>query len=220
MRARTERTSAMQIASSRRVRAILAAIASVPLLAACGGLQIKPPPMAFYDLGAGNARVLRPALAPSRVEVNTRPWLALSAMQYRLLWQDPDRRRAYSESRWASQPAEMLALVLERSLGSGTGGLRCRLQMELDEFVQVFPSAGQSQVELLARIGLIPPRSDVPIAHHEFRIVEAAPTADAAGGVAGFRRASERLVTEVAEWITMLDQAPGEGLNGPTRCGA
>lgn len=176
--------------------------------------------MAFYDLGAGDARVLRPALAPSRVEVNTRPWLALSAMQYRLLWQDPDRRRAYAESRWASQPAEMLALVLERSLRSGTGGLRCRLQMELDEFVQVFPSAGQSQVELLARIGLIPPRSDVPIAHREFRIVEAAPTADAAGGVAGFRRASERLATEVAEWITRLDQALGEGLNGPTRCGA
>lgn len=220
MRARTEKTSAMQIASSRRVRSILAAIASIPLLAACGGLQIKPPPMAFYDLGAGNARVLRPALAPSRVEVNTRPWLALSAMQYRLLWQDPDRRRAYAESRWASQPAEMLALVLERSLGTGTGGLRCRLQVELDEFVQVFPNPEQSRVELLARIGLFPPRSDVPVAHREFHIVEAAPTVDAAGGVAGFRRASELLASKVAEWITELDQEPGEGLNGRGRCGA
>lgn len=189
------------------------------LLAACGGLQLKPPAMAFYDLGPGKLHALESALAPSQVVVNTRPWLAVSAMQYRLLWQDPDRRRAYAESRWASQPAEMLALVLERSLGIGTGGLRCRLQVDLDEFVQVYPNAAHSRVEIIARMGLIPPRSDTPIAHREFRIVEPAGTADAAGGVAGFRQASERLAMEAAEWISGLDRESGERLNGRGRCG-
>ena len=78
----------------------------------------------------------------------------------------------------------------------------------------------ESVAELLARIGLFPPRSDVPVAHREFHIVEAAPTVDAAGGVAGFRRASDLLASKVAEWITELDQAPGGGRNGRGRCGA
>lgn len=210
----------MSYFSIRSVRGACTALLTALALGGCGGLQLKPLPMAVYDLGVMADRPLPVALAPMRVQVVAPPWLSASTMQYRLAWQDPDRRRAYAESRWVSAPAEMLGLALSRGLSAGSGGLRCRLRVDLDEFVQVFDSTALARVQLIARVGLLPARGEAPIARTELNIIEDAPSADASGGVSAYRVATGRLVDEVSHWLVVLDESLAPGLNSPGRCGA
>ncbi|AVR88869.1 ABC-type transport auxiliary lipoprotein family protein [Thauera aromatica] len=199
------------------LRGIVAALGIAAALAGCSGLNLKPPPMAFYDLGLGAPAGLAPRFAPLRVEVAAPPWLASSALQYRLQWDDPLRRRSYTESRWVAQPADMLALALERALKPDGSGNRCRLRIEVDEFVQVFDGIERSRVEVVLRAGLVPPRSDEALAQREFRADVPAPSADAVGGVAAFRAAADRLAGELAGWIATLHRA-GPPLDAGMRC--
>lgn len=204
----------------RGFRALASALVAVALLAGCSALELRPKPMAFYDLGLGPAAVLPAALSPLAVDVNAAPWLGASVMQYRLNWNDPDRRRAYSEARWASPPAEMLHVTLQRGLNVGAGGIQCRLHVDLYEFHQLFESATESSVEVVLRAGLLRPRSDKAFAAREFRVREAAPSADAVGGVTAYRAAGVQLVSEIAAWIIELDREAGQGLNMVQRCGS
>lgn len=200
-----------------RLRGIVIGLGVAAALAGCSGLNLKPPPMAFYDLGLGAPAGLDPRLAPLRIEVAAPPWLASSALQYRLQWDDPLRRRSYAESRWVAQPSDMLALALERALKPGGSGNRCRLQIEVDEFVQVFDSAERSRVEVVLRAGLVPPRSDEALAQSEFRAAVPAPSGDAVGGVGAFRTAADRLAGELAGWIATLHRA-GSPVDADARC--
>lgn len=204
----------------RRIHTLAALALAAALLGACSALELRPRPMAFYDLGLGPDAVLPAALSPAAVDVNGAPWLGTSIMQYRLGWNDPDRRRAYSEARWVSAPAEMLRVTLERGLNAGAGGIQCRLHIELYEFHQLFESTADSSVEVVLRAGLLRPRSDRPFAAREFRARETAPSADAVGGVAAYRAASAQLVSEIGAWIVELDRQPGRGLNMAARCGS
>ena len=190
------------------------------VLVGCGGLQIQPPPMAAYDLGLGERSTLAPALAPAQIVVVTPPWLASSAMHYRLAWSDPARRRAFAESRWVSEPAAMLGLVLDRALRPEAASGRCRLRIELDEFVQVFGAADRSEIQIVLRAGLLPPRSDLALATRECRVVEPAPSADASGGAQAFRAGAQGLGAALSGWISELDRELGGGLNANGRCGA
>lgn len=195
------------------------ALTLVLALAACSPFQLQPKPMAFYDLGIGAAAVVDSALAPASVQVTAPPWLSASVMQYRLQWNDPDRRRAFSQARWASPPPEMLQLTLTRSLNVGAGSSLCRMHIDLYEFQQSFASADSSTVEIVARAGLLRPRSDQPFAVREFHLQEPTPSANAVGGVAAYRLASARLASELGAWLAELDRQPGAGLNTAARCG-
>ncbi len=210
----------MSYFSCPKLRSACAALCVALTLGGCGTLNLRSPPMALYDLGVTSAQPLPLELAPVQVSVFAPPWLSAGAMQYRLAWHDPDRRRAYAESRWVSSPTEMLSLALDRGLSAGSGGLHCRLRVELDEFIQVFDSSAQSHVELIARVALLPPRSEAPIARTEFRITEAAPSADAVGGVSAHRAGTGRLVHEISAWLSALDRASAPRLNSRGRCGA
>ncbi len=203
----------------RRLQHAGVALCLVLALGACSGLALRPAPMAVYDLGITSGQSLPPELAPAQLILSTAPWLSPTAMQYRLSWLDPDRRRTYAESRWVSAPADMLGLALDRGLMVGAGGQPCRLRVELDEFVQVFDSSTQSHVEVIVRVALLPARSQLPVARAEFRIEEAAPSADAAGGVSAHRSAAGRLVHEISTWLVALDRASTPGLNTAGRCG-
>lgn len=202
-----------------RARSILASVAAATLLSACGAIQIQPKPVAGYDLGLSQGPVLAAELAPAQIEVVAPPWLTVGAMQYRLAWDQPERRRAFSESRWVALPADLLVLALDRALLAGNGSGRCRLRIELDEFVQLFDSAERSAVEVVVRAGLLAARSDTAFARREFRIREPAPSADAPGGVSAYRVAVDRLAGELAGWIVALDRMAGPGLNAEGRCG-
>ena len=115
------------------------------LLAGCTGLPKVAPAYAVHDFGGPDPVAARSPGVPLRgLEVVAAPWLASTAIQYRLAYAQPTRRQAYVESRWAAQPAQLVELALKRAVRTGgeagTSGA-CRLRVELDEFAQVFDEA-------------------------------------------------------------------------------
>ena len=209
----------MKHLSCRKLRRTCVVLGVALALGACSGIDLRPPPMALYELGVAPSSSLPANLVPAQVMLSAAPWLSATAMHYRLSWLDPSRRRAYAESRWVSAPADMLGLTLDRGLAVGAGGLHCRVRVDLDEFVQVFDSSTQSHVEMIVRVALLPARSEAALARIEFRITETAPSADAAGGVSAHRSAAQRLVNEISTWLVALDRASMPGLNTSGRCG-
>ncbi len=203
---------------SRLFRSKLPAALLALVLASCAGLPLQPGQMAVYDLGLGQRSTLAPALAPAKIAFVTPPWLASNAMQYRLTWSDPGRRRAFAESRWVSAPASMLGLVLERTLRPDAASGRCSLQLELDEFIHVFSTTERSEARIVLRARLLAPRADVALATHEIGVIEPAPSADASGGAQAFRVGAQRLAAELSDWISTLERELDGGLNAPGRC--
>lgn len=170
---------------------------SVLLLAGCAG-NTRQTESARFDLGTV-APTWRPAgLAVVGAEVAAPSWLAGPALQYRLLHADPLRRQAYTESRWAAPPAELVERALNRQPGPAAG---CRLRLDIDELIQVFDAPAASRVLLEVRGALVAPRGEAILARRAFALVRPAPSADARGGVAAAAAALEGLAGELAGWL-------------------
>lgn len=217
MSTREEYTPPASRDGRRRLAEWAAGVAAALLLAGCQVFPERPPVAATYDLGTGERGSLANALAPARVTVSAPAWLQVTAMHYRDVRGDPGRRRTYADNRWAAQPPAMLALVLERALGAGEGG-GCRLQVQLDEFEQVFRAGDRSEARLVVRFTLLPVRGAESISSGTLAVLEPATTADASGGAAAFRIASSRLADAIAQWLAEVDRALPGGLSAPGRC--
>jgi len=189
------------------------------LLAGCATLGAVPAAQTVFDLGMPEAVMLEAGKRPVAVELRAPSWLATSAMQYRLRYAEPQRRRAYAESRWVAPPAEMLALALDRTLlAPDSAASGCRLRVHLDEWIQVFHDPTRSDLRIAVRASLLPARGETPVAGRNFAVEAAAPTADAAGGAAAARQAVQRLASELAAWLMTLDPSDGQRLNDGSRC--
>lgn len=168
-------------------------------LAGCAGLPRAPQPAESYDLGPGQAPRLGSAMVGA-VQVQAPSWLRTGAMQYRLSYASANQRGSYLHSRWAAPPAELLAGLLNRSL---TGAGRCRLELDLDEFIQDYAAAdrGDGVIEARARL-----RGDgMLLADRSFSLRLPAPSPDAPGGVAALSRGSLQLTAEAGTWLTGLE---------------
>ncbi len=190
------------------------------LLAGCTGLPKVAPAYAVHDFGGPDPVAARSPGVPLRgLEVVAAPWLASTAIQYRLAYAQPTRRQAYVESRWAAQPAQLVELALKRAVRTGgeagTSGA-CRLRVELDEFAQVFDEAAVSRGVVEARAFLLAPRSDQIVASRGFSLARPAPSADALGGVAALRGGVRQMGVELSDWLEALGR---EGA-ARGRCGA
>lgn len=190
------------------------------LLAGCTGLPKVAPAYAVHDFGGPDPVAARSPGVPLRgLEVVAAPWLASTAIQYRLAYAQPTRRQAYVESRWAAQPAQLVELALKRAVRTGgeagTSGA-CRLRVELDEFAQVFDEAAASRGVVEARAFLLAPRSDQIVASRGFSLARPAPSADALGGVAALRGGVRQMGVELSDWLEALGR---EGA-ARSRCGA
>lgn len=170
----------------------------LPLVGACGGQPARQAAAARFDFGPAAEEVRTAGAGVIGLDVVAPSWLGGSAMQYRLLYADPAWRREYADSRWVAPPAELLRQALERRfVGQGNG--RCRLRIELDEFVQVFDSAAASRLTVSGRAVLDAP-SD-PRTRRSFSLQPPAPTPDARGGVAAAAVAVAALADELEPWI-------------------
>ena len=130
-------------------------------------------------------------------------------MYFRLAYAEPQRRRIYVESRWAAPPAELLESFLKRRIIFGQPdfiGTGCRLQLVLDEFEQRFDEPQKSSAALEARALLTPLRGDAMLSKRTFLIRKPAPTADARGGVAAARDATQALVDDLGNWLGELSR--------------
>jgi cholesterol transport system auxiliary component len=182
------------------------------LLAGCIG-NVRQTATATLDLGSAEV-AWRPASLPLRgVGVFAPAWLGTSALQYRLLYSDPARRMAYTESRWAAPPGDLVERMLNRQTPAQGGG--CRLRLDLDELAQVFDTPQASRTLLDARASLVAPNGDAVLLRKAFSIARPAPTADARGGVAAAAAAVQALGGELGAW---LEQAARDNPAVAARC--
>ena len=196
----------------------LLGMSAMSLLGCTGSLQPRPVP-ASYDLAqlttstaaSGDALPLRRfATVLPLVDLKSPPWLNTTAMQYRLAYSTAEAQRRYSfaQSRWVATPADMLRQVLKQAgqvQDVELAGSHCQLQMELDEFIQVFDSEQQSTAWLVLRLNLLSHHEPRVVAHQVLRLSTPAGS-DAASGVAAFAKLSQDLGGALDAWRVQLVQ--------------
>jgi cholesterol transport system auxiliary component len=168
------------------------------LLGGCAGHSVAPE-LAEYGLPPASAGA-RPFLRS--VEVGAPSWLSGKGIQYQLAYADADRRSAYSASSWVAPPPEMLERFLSRSLageGQSAPGL-CRLQIELDEFHQVFDTPQASRGVLAVRATLLA-QGGTPLARHSLSAARPAGSPDAHGGITALGLAAGDLSRSLSLWL-------------------
>lgn len=162
---------------------------------------IEPPPAPATQLAA--SITVPPVSAPT--------WLATTALPYRLGWAPPYLPRAYSRSRWAAPPAELLTARLRQLLavantgftltrgGAAAGGYRLDVTLEQLEQVYSEPNASRSLVSL--RATLTTARDGHVVAQRSFQADRPAPSPDAAGGVRALVQGSDQCLAELLRWV-------------------
>lgn len=183
----------------------------VVLLAACAALPERAPAPLRYDFGP-SAAVLAQPVSGARpllaLRVQASPALDSPAMLYRLAYADAQQLRAYSQSRWAMVPAELVQQRLREGLGRQfvlpPGDVAPRLLLiELDEFSQLFSSPEQSAGLLRLRATLLQRTAggEQLLAQRELQLQQPAASADAAGGVRALGAATDAALTELVQWL-------------------
>jgi cholesterol transport system auxiliary component len=174
----------------RRIAGLLLCIA----LAGCGGNAADLAPRTF-DLGFAAPAVKFPALRG--VSVRGVPPFDDVQMHYRLPWRHSSELADYAQHRWAAPPAELLRKQLLRATGEGVG--KCGLEIELQEFTQVFSSKEASEARIELRVLLT--NAAARVASRGLTVVEPGAGSEAASGAAAMARATERVLGELAGWV-------------------
>jgi cholesterol transport system auxiliary component len=199
------------------LRFTLAAVllSSVGALGGCAGAPSTP--VATYDFGLASAAAADdPPLNAhvASVEVTAPAWLNGADITYRLAYQDAERVRVYNNSRWVAAPAELIRKYAQERItpaatdpartasaaASGMAARRYRVQLELQEFSQVFRTPGASAAVVRVRARLFDLGLDMIVAERTFRLERDAPSANAHGAVHALSDASEAMLTEVFGW--------------------
>lgn len=198
--------------------------ASLLLLAACSVLPDPPARAVVYDFGPGtrvapaatSAAAGQPAIELGEVDAVSA--LDSTALLYRLAYADAQLLQPYAQARWSMPPALLLrqrlreAISLQQpvlrqgnGLGPGPGAARL-LQLELDEFSQVFdaPDASVGLVRIHATVVAPSASGGRLLAQRSFVAQQPAPSADAAGGVHALTVASDRVLSDIAQWLQTL----------------
>jgi len=179
--------------SSIRMRWTLPLIAALGLFGcASGGADIMEH---RYDLGIEAPAGRMPPLELREVHA-LRPYDGVG-MYYRLAYRDSAELARYAQSRWAAPPAQLVRKQLARAMRPGTP--HCTLDVELEEFSQVYSAADSSsaRLELLVTLGT-PNDGSRTLA---LRLTEDGGGSNAAQGVSAMRRAVTRAVDDLAKWV-------------------
>lgn len=189
-------------------------LAGVVLLSACAVPERAPAP-AQYDFGLPAAEVAAPTTEPRpalAVRVQAGAALESPAMLYRLAYADAQQLRAYSRARWTMAPAELVQQRLREGLGRQYAVLRPGevaprvLQLDLEEFSQVFEAADRSHglLQLRVTVWQVSPAGERMLGQRTLQVRQPAATADAGGGVVALRSATDTALDELQRWLAQL----------------
>lgn len=169
------------------------------LLSACLGRQEAMVPTASFDF---SPVAMSGQGALPTVEVNLPAWLNTGALQYRLLYRDPNQLQEYAHARWAGQPSALVQQRLRLRLAGAfaAAGEACRLQVQIQEFTHSFASSERSAGELRAELRMFDSQRRV-LASRPFATSQPATTANASGGVAALAEAVDQLARETGAWV-------------------
>jgi len=176
-----------------RMRWALALAVAVGLVGCAGGGAETPDHR--YDLGIEAPAVQMPALEVREVRA-LRPFDG-EGMYYRLAYRDGSELARYAQSRWAAPPAQLVRKQLARAMRPGSP--HCVLDVELQEFSQVFsaPNTSAARLELAATLET-PDGGSRTLA---LRLSEDGGGSSASEGVGAMRRAVSRAVADLAKWV-------------------
>lgn len=187
-------------------------------------LPDKPVQPSVYDFGPGPTPTVatQPSVKPATAalvlaDISTTAALDSTAMLYRLAYADAQQLRPYANSRWSTPPAQLLQQRIRAQIGehrpilSSAQGLSVNtteagpvlvLQLELEEFSQVFSSPSQSVGTLRLRATLT--RGGKLVGQQVFAVQRPAQQADAQGGVQALGSAADAVTQELLSWIGTL----------------
>lgn len=196
-------------------RAVFLSLASALMLGACSlPLPDKPVRPEPYDLGpplplAASTTATGPALAMDSVEANAA--IDGTSVVYRLLYSgDGQQPRPYAQARWVMSPPQLVSQRLREAFSAtrpvvdvGMGLAQVELRAQLDDFSQVFSGPGASEGVVRLRLTLIAPASATQrlLGQHTVVVRKPAQTADAPGGVAALRAATDEAVRQAVAWV-------------------
>lgn len=169
-----------------------AVLGFVFLLSACSGSSYVEPKTFDLGLDAPTSRLTGVRIGFVRAIA---PFES-TEMQYRLAYRNAAEIAAYANSRWAATPAEMLRKQLLRAAGDGAS--RCVLEVEIQEFSQVFGEKEKSDARIELRAALAVGARPLT---RQFTVVEGNSGPDAMSGAAAFARAANRMVGEIGGWV-------------------
>jgi cholesterol transport system auxiliary component len=189
------------------------------LLSGCAITPQIDAPLAVYNFGLQHTPDTSkstnpfPIKSPSLLIADaTSPiWLDSQAIQYRLTYNNPMQLYSYANSRWAATPATMLTLQVRNYMLSEKGNAVIKpsdgaqadymLQIELNEFSQVFETIDSSNAVIRLNASLIKRKTRLLIAQRNFSVQQKASTTDAAGAVKALAEASNQLTKKLGNWI-------------------
>ncbi len=202
--------------SSRGLKRLLSGLLTLLAIASLTACSSNPAPVKQqYDLGPLTSTPITSAPASLRfvlADIQTTAALDSQAMLYRLQYENAQQLKAYAYARWSMPPAQLIQQRFKQQT-SAAGGLVLQrnqaapdtpvLQLELDEFSQVFSSASSSHAQLNGR-ALISKNGKV-LRHRQFQIQLPARQADAAGGATALQLAVDQLIAELQQEILQLN---------------
>jgi cholesterol transport system auxiliary component len=165
--------------------------ALVLFLAGCGG-TVAPDPKTF-DLGLTPPAAKLPAARIATVRAIA-PFESVD-MHYRLAFRNAAEIAAYANSRWSAPPADLVRKPLLRAAGEEG---KCRLDVELQEFTQVFSAKESSEARLELRASL---SHAAGIVSRTVTVTEPNAGPEAASGAAALARAVDQAIGELGRWI-------------------
>lgn len=194
----------MKMILSCKRAVLLLAIAA----AGCSLTPATPTSMKRYELDIPAPKSAA-ALPISNITLRAPNWLDNAHVAYRLRYNNSARREFYSLSRWVAPPSELVVQALRRGVPQGSDwGSGCRLKVDLDEFVQEFETAQQSEARIAARVRLSPPRGEAGAVTKQFEIILPAGFADAQGGVQALNLATTKWLAEIRTWLASVAATP------------
>ncbi|WP_428717711.1 ABC-type transport auxiliary lipoprotein family protein [Undibacterium curvum] len=202
--------------SSRGLKRLLSGLLTLLAIASLTACSSNPAPVKQqYDLGPLTTTPITSAPAGLRfvlADIQTTAALDSQAMLYRLQYENAQQLKAYAYARWSMPPAQLIQQRFKQQI-SAAGGLVLQrnqaapdtpvLQLELDEFSQVFSSASSSHAQLNGR-ALISKNGKV-LRHRQFQIQLTARQADAAGGATALQLAVDQLIADLQQEILQLN---------------
>ena len=173
-----------------RHASVLLLLAAV--LAACSS---APPAPRTFDLGIAAPGATLPGVSIASVRA-VAPFDGVD-MYYRLAWRNAVELAPFVSSTWAASPADLVRKQLMRASREGVGA--CTLEVEIQEFTQVFSTkeASEARVELRAALAGRSGR----FASRGWSVSEPNAGGDAVSGAASLARATDRAIGEIATWI-------------------
>lgn len=193
---------------------LLIALSLSALLAACATHDKTADTL--FDLGPSTPRAAAQSgdPLPALVVTDATGSAALESerMFYRLNYADPMQARAYANSRWSTNPLEMVTQRLKTRLAqAGTKVLEPTdaaanvpiLRVQVDDFMHAFSSASQSTGLVVVRASLF--RGHALVDQQTFTRATPAPSADASGGARALAASIDAVADDITAWLARQD---------------